>query len=1236
MILYSEIELYNNPYILVTKFLKSKSTWFLYSRIHPSELFIHPSERKLDLLTINDLLNGTCEEYLSESISCTFSNNVQYYKKYNMLLEILDAMNSAKNYGYTKDEKLIDDKVNSSDGILSRVSYSSHNCYYKESKIGKVTSSLSFRYGSIEIDFTEIEKVKLPSLEYQKMDDDSKLKVVTAINIESVSFENLLELVPLDWYYENGEFKRNYSHVDTVPDFESKVINPMIKEIFRCMKLGIPCLIGLDTETDGLNFHYLNENNPTLNKCVSIQLSWDKRQGVNVYVDMAYFDNCPLDYVMKRLADLFRWDRGKFIYKLYYDDEGNKLERPTEILLDRDWYLVGGHNFIFDSKVFRRHGHVIYFDEDTLQMAFTIAPTSFKLKKDLKSLTTKMLGIVAPTLSDLLGKGNEDKFRYLGDTRVADLYGCADVDMFREVWFKLRELMGHKLYKSYKSIDSYTLNLLAESEYYGLRVNKDYIVKKGLQIKEDIRIIEEKIYEFTGKLLLMKMAKATGETYTQEQFDRAQYRFKISGKELITVFYNYLEYPIKVYTEKGEPALNSYAIDKLLYHRNSTPSDFLKQDVLSTDGDPNNKLIDKEKFNSYKYPMAYLIKQHRTLNKEYTGYYKPFMEEDTEDRIFRPIKPANIETRRIACGVQTVKKDIKKCIISHEDDWNLGDWDLAQVEARVFVSLAGDKNMIERMKDPDKDYHTENAALINNVPAHLVPKDMRNKAKAIGFGVPYGLSDFKLCERMFTNVTPTNMIATREILEIFENKNHLSMEELKSYRMKAHDIVEISDDLRSFLELEKDAPVSMIKNAHGFYRYQDMTLALADSRKMASVERAYGNFPIQSFAADFYKVLLCRLHKRIRKEGLQDKVIFHMYIHDELLFSFHKSVDPKYIVKLIKEECMVKLKGHTNYYLGINFGDTWYECKKDEAELPVKFVQRLCANYDSFEKLDWCDSPAEYFKPMILEFKKDRVMDCLKVYSNTLPSSLNLDTILESFENYTVRSYLYDIEQAFIPSIDKDKKSGKPLFDKNKRPVYNKDDMALSGIVTCLLEGGYEDIDLIYDGRHFSIDELIAYKLDVNRRALTEDEDIEIDISLDLEEEKYNDKELEDEDDFWSYTDGEDGSTKFFFVSDYEDEESEMIFTKAEALIKPVEDKFKYVETLGATKVLYVNGYKELITLEKKLYPYIDNKNGKRVKIEYGNQVKVLAAYYNLPSDRDLEDMLVEVNEDKLKRANNF
>lgn len=1247
---YCDIELYGSSYILAMNSLKSYNEWFLYSKIHPddfSEQYNAGYDYKHRILEVSDLYKDKCEDYLVEALRVTMYNKVYYYKQSILLMDIITALNNAKSYSYAKSEILANGSEVTGDGIITSLYLSSSNCYYKEAKIAGKFITLEFKYDSIEVKFIEISGLKLPSIKspeskskkefsmhYKELREEERKFISRTINVKDVNFETLIDSMDLSWYYnkETGEFLKDYQDVTTIEKLESAVITPMVKAILENMRKALPpLLVGFDTETDGLDFYYYPKGEDKLNSICSTQISWEFDKAYNVLLDMEYFDNCPRDYVMKRFADLFRWERGKFLYKLYYDEDGNKLEKPQEVLLDRDWYLLGGHNIMFDSKVYRRHGHIIYFDEDTLQMAFSIAPTSFKVKKDLKALTTHFLGLSYPELSKLLGKGNEDKFRYLRDIKVANLYGCADVDMFRKVWFKLRALMGDRIYKSYKRIDSYLLNVLAESEYYGVRIDKELIKSRGEEIAKDLEILEDQIYSCVGKMRLIQFCNSIGEKFTQEQLDSAYYKFKITGKEILTVFYDYLKYPVTVLTKKKERALNSYAIDKLLYHKLDTPSGFLAKDVISSDG--KTVLISKDKFNSYKYPLAYLLKEFKVLQKEYNGYYKPFFKENTGDRLFRPIKAANIETRRISCATQTVKKDIKKCVIAHDDDYNLFDWDLAQVEARIFVSLAGDQNMIEKMKDPDKDYHTENAALINNLPPHLVPKPLRTKAKAIGFGVPYGLSEFKLCERMFTEVTEENLILTRILLDVFDKKNHISMTELYSYRKKAHDLVDVNPDLLRFWGLEEGTPVSMIYNKNGFYRYQDMTKALQDPKKMSSVERAYGNFPIQSFAADFYKLLLVRLHKRIRKEGLQNKIIFHMYIHDELLASFHKSIDPKFIVKMVKEECMVKIKGHTNYYLGINFGDNWNQCKKDEAELPVKFVQRLCANYDSLEKLDWCDDPAGYFKPQVYEFKIDRVIECLREYSNLDNGEINLDDILDKFENYTVRSYLGDLEDSFKPRISVNEDGNLVVNDKGKF-VANKDDESKSRICYAISKriDNLEDIKFIYEGATYSLASLIEKKeleykvtVDTYQDGVYSSIDDEEEIDLDIEE-----FVGDEEDRFYSFDDSETYYDDFIYVGTEEDLEAAKVIKLADLLSKDQTDTFKYVETLGKTKILKLNDYSNLDKLIYRIQTDLSEKSGAfkhRVKIEIDSIVKVLPVEYYLVNDSALEKCLEELNE---------
>lgn len=1250
---YCDIELFGSEYILVMKSLASYTQWFLYSKIHPDDLFISyspGSELKHKILDISDLYKDPKLEYLAESVIVNSYNEVHYYGRFNLLNEVIKTMNLAKTYGYKKSEVLLDKSEIVGDSIVDYLHLHSSRCFYKHSKSGKKFLSLEFMYDSLSVSFTEVNKLKLPRINvekkakpgdliYNKVSREDKVLVSRTVNVKDVMLEQLLDSMDLSWYYnkETNTLLRDYNEVTNISDFEKNVISPLVYKIIDEHNLGNPSLlVGCDTETTGLNFYYTPHEKLLDNIC-SLQLSWEFDKGYNILLDMEYFDNCDRDYVLDRVSKIFRWEKGSFDYELYYDRDGNRLDSPTKVLLDRDWYLLGGHNIVFDSKVFRRHGYEIYFDEDTLQMAFSIAPTSFKVKKDLKTLTKHFLGISYPELSTLLGKGNEDKFKYLRDIRVANLYGCADVDMFRKVWFCLRELMGDRIYNSYKKIDSYLLNTVSESEYYGCRIDKELIKVRGEEIFKDLSIIEEFIYKFVGKMQLIRYCSSTGEKCTEEQMERAYYKFNLKGKEVLTVFYDHLKYPVTVLTKKKERSLNSHAITKLLHNKLDTPSDMMKENLISSNG--KDVLISASKFNSYKYPLAYALNVYKSLEKEYTGYYKPFFNEDTGDRLLRPIKMANIETRRISCATQTVKKDIKKCVIAHADDFNLFDWDLAQVEARIFVSLAGDKEMIEKMRDPDRDYHTENAALINGLPPHLVPKDVRSKAKAIGFGVPYGLSTFKLCERMFTDVDEENMIKTRQLLSVFEDKNHISMDELKSYRERAHDLVEVSPELRRFWGMSNDTPVSMIKNKNGFYRYEDMTVPLENPRKMASVERAYGNFPIQSYAADFYKILLTRLHKRIRKEGLQDKIIFHMYIHDELLASFHKSIDPRYIVKLVKEECMVKLKNQTNYYLGINFGSNWNECKKDEAELPVKFVQRLCKDSDNWELMPWCDDPAGLFKPGIYQFKMDRVYECLMDYTSLKEGIVDLDEVLDAFENYTVRSYLFDLGRWFNPNIEVDPDTERLKVNKKGEYEFDIDDDSLSRICYVLNEryNGDSPLTLIYGGKEYSLDELKIFKDDLYEKSIENNSGVIVsdiieseELDLDDLDENTGDAEYQ----FYSFDAYESYCDEFIYVDNVDDNEYEQLMKKAESILKFQEDEFKYVSSFGKTKILKLNDYSNLSKLIFLIQNSLLDKSSHkkyRVKVEIDSLVKTLPIEYNLVSDDKLEKALIELNESTKK-----
>lgn len=1231
MYLTGKFNLYDTDYHLVVCSLLTKTTWYLFSDVHPEDYFKPFNEKRF--FNINLLANkNSLEEakgFCVGALLLAGGKPDKSYKSTNILDIVFDNYVSAKNYGYTKDEILSNGVSFEGKRLETTLWMRSSEAFIKETKLGSSLQELHFKYGSFELSLMEVSGLKYLNLDFQKIQSTDVSKSSSILNINKITIETLANLMDISHYYdlESGKFIKNYTNVYTKKDLEVNVINKLVKVIHKAMETGEKALIGLDFETDGLGMYDYPEGHPDKSKAVSVQLSWEDNQGVDIYLDMEYFDNVDRDYCLKRLSDLFRWERGKFGFELFYDDEGN--EKPSHIILDRDAYLVGGHNVNFDSRCFRRHGYEMFFDEDTLQMAFTLAPTSFKVSKDLKSLTKFFLGVEPPELKTILGKGNEDKFRYLTDKRVADIYGCSDVDMFRQVWRELKDLMDDtdkRLYNGYKKFDVYIINVLAEAEFRGIRTDRKFIKEQSDQIATDLKILEEKIFEFTGKLLLLRSSKALNKPITEEDFNNARHEFKITGKDLLDVVYNKLGYPVKVLTKSGNPALNSYAIDKLLYYTTSKPTGLLKHDVLSctsTEEEPV-VLIDAEKFNSYKYPLAYLLKQYRTLTKEYTGYYKPFSEIGEHSKIFKGFKTTNIETRRISNPVQTVKKGIKKCILSYGEDYYLVDWDLAQIELRMFTSMAKDQVMIDRMMDGDTDYHTENGATVFGMQPHLLPKNLRSRAKSVGFGVPYGLSAKALCEWMFTVVNQKNMMLTNEVLDIYEKKNHLSMSLLKSFRNKANEDAYMSPRLRKFLNIAPDAPVAMIRNLNGFYRYQDMTKIRGDKGKTASIERAFGNFPIQSFAADYFKYLIIRFDKRLRKEGIKDKVFLHMTIHDEILFSVHKSIDPNFLCKIVKEECMLRLKGHTNYFLGLNFGKNWLECKQDEAELPVKFLQRTCKAYDEglIPKVEWCDNPADYYAPKIVEFKKDRIVECLADYVPNVKEKLPLDGLWDKFENYTVRSYFYSLPMAYTPMQKYDEDKGKLVVDKKGKPVYDSDDRALSSLLYVLKERGLESTIIEFEGKQFTLDKFIKYRQSLSDDILNKYSGLGIDVELDLdymsEEEEVN-SYINPE--FWSFDDAESAEDVFFYAQDEFDEFEE----KVNELLKFQTDAYEYISNIGKTKILMVKGYDLAQKLEVILAKY-KNPNGTRVRIDYGGCVETPAVKYNLPDDFDLNLLIKDLH----------
>ena len=959
------------------------------------------------------------------------SGETKVFRNYDLVKEMVGAIGEAMAYAFSKEDVISPETAENRDGELRRsfsaedknlrLSYETVDGYYRELLIDNA---------KVRLDLGQRIKVRsVLGLPFQ-VATHKVTESFNAASIKDMSIELLREILDLSWYEsEAKEPLKDYGVVETKEQFEAEVMEGLWDEYQKCLAEGKQLEIGLDTETTGLVFCDLSTANENRDRLVAIPISWKDDQARTIFVGMEFFENVPLDYALRRLKPFIEGEE-KTTFRLprvmgegYYE-------------YDRRFINVTGHNVLFDNKVFFSYGLKPWFDDDTLQMGFNLNPS--EIKKDggnkLKALTRKAFGHETPELSTILGKGKEAYYKYLRDKKVAEIYGCADADYSRLLRRFLRKMMPEKMFKNYRLYDIPLLNYLHESEYYGMTADRTLVEGFAATLESDLRKIREFTYAYVGQaayysehmkiLTLQKKIGLLGEDAFQQKCaelkapENSRYEFEFKGADLRKVLYDTLGYPIQGYTSsetKPLPSVDKYSMEKLMSFKREEPSRDLAEDICSDVSGA--ALIKAKDFNSYKYPLAYVLSVYSDLNKDLVSYCNPILKENMENKLFKGYSLARIATRRIMNPGQTMKAKYKKAIIPYGEDYYMLDFDMSQVEYRIMLSLSGNTPMIELMKNPEKDYHTETASLVFNVPAYKVAKDLRKKAKTISFGLPYGLGTRSLCEKTHGGVvTDETMYDTYIMLNTFKERNSPIINLLEDFRDTALKEYDLDEKTKEFLGFQADAIVGKISNLRGFYRLFD--LSNLDNASRASIRREAGNFPIQSLAAEFFRLILLRFLAACRREGIADKVIWHMLIHDELLCSVHKSVNPVLVAKIVKEACMITFPGHTKYFIGINFGYSWKECKDDKNELPVYMVEEISKRWARGELREYDKSdPVKLIRHLKDDYILRRIGEVVReIQPSCADQPLDVRAIYEGFTNYTVRSYVGDFFESWDPS----------------------------------------------------------------------------------------------------------------------------------------------------------------------------------------------------------------------------
>ena len=309
----------------------------------------------------------------------------------------------------------------------------------------------------------------------------------------------------------------------------------------------------------------------------------------------------------------------------------------------------------------------------------------------------------------------------------------------------------------------------------------------------------------------------------------------------------------------------------------------------------------------YEHPVVELILEYRTLAKIKSTYCDGLLKVVEEDgRIHSSFNQTETRTGRISSTepnlqnipVRTdVGRELRKFFVAKEG-CVLVDADYSQIELRVLAHVANDSGMIEAFKEND-DIHRNTAAQVFHMPREMVTPLMRSRAKAVNFGIIYGIGAFSLAK---------NIGVTRKEAE----------EYIKTY-------LDHFSGVRNYMTnvVKHAKETGYVETLFGRRRYLP-ELSSSNFNLRSFGERVAMNMPIQGTAADIIKIAMIRVVHRLEKEGLRARLI--LQVHDELIVEAPEEEAPL-VQQLLTEEMEQAIHLSVPMVAEATIGKTWYDAK---------------------------------------------------------------------------------------------------------------------------------------------------------------------------------------------------------------------------------------------------------------------------------------------------------------------
>ncbi len=243
-------------------------------------------------------------------------------------------------------------------------------------------------------------------------------------------------------------------------------------------------------------------------------------------------------------------------------------------------------------------------------------------------------------------------------------------------------------------------------------------------------------------------------------------------------------------------------------------------------------------------------------------------------------------------------RKIRKVFIPSDKNYILLDADYSQIELRVLAHITGDKNMIEAFNS-NEDIHTTTASKVFGIPINEVSSIMRSRAKAVNFGIVYGIGDFSLAQ----DIGVTKKEAKRYIDEYLDKYSSV-----KEYMSET---------------VEKGREMGFVTTVFNRRRYLP-ELKSSNFHMRAFGERVAMNTPIQGTAADIIKISMVRVYNELKKRKLKSRLI--LQVHDELIIETEKT-ELDEVSKLLKDCMENAVSLAVPITVDVKYGETWYETK---------------------------------------------------------------------------------------------------------------------------------------------------------------------------------------------------------------------------------------------------------------------------------------------------------------------